>query len=374
MIRRGIAVGLLLGVTGILAAAPAAAALLTLPSGVTVKPTLTYTTVAAVTAGLTGGTYTGVGSLFVSTVSTATTGFGSLCTGSLLSSNVVITAAHCLSDINEQGARDPVTSVTFFLPSYGEATAASSYAASSWTVSPTYTGDPTKGGDFALFTLDQKTSGYQTYSVYNGNPLHDFTRVGTGTIGGPKGTDTGGVTDDYEQRAGRNEYEYYGDLVTGWSENILLSDFDDGTANHDVFGRLLGTAGAQTGIVGESNSSPGDSGGPEFINGKIVSVTSFGISGDAFRSGGYCGGYAGQNSIDPYGDGGTTGLRANRNGCTNSSVGELSGDTWLRPYEAFIDRYVQSAVPEPASWATMLGGLGLVGGALRRRRRTAVVA
>ena len=30
------------------------------------------------------------------------------------------------------------------------------------------------------------------------------------------------------------------------------------------------------------------------------------------------------------------------------------------------------AVPEPASWALMLGGFGLVGGALRSRRRTAV--
>jgi hypothetical protein len=29
-----------------------------------------------------------------------------------------------------------------------------------------------------------------------------------------------------------------------------------------------------------------------------------------------------------------------------------------------------AAVPEPASWAMMLGGFGLVGGALRRRRTT----
>jgi len=30
------------------------------------------------------------------------------------------------------------------------------------------------------------------------------------------------------------------------------------------------------------------------------------------------------------------------------------------------------AVPEPASWALMLGGFGLVGGAMRSRRRQAV--
>ena len=33
-----------------------------------------------------------------------------------------------------------------------------------------------------------------------------------------------------------------------------------------------------------------------------------------------------------------------------------------------------TAVPEPASWALMLGGFGLVGGALRRRRATFVIA
>jgi hypothetical protein len=32
------------------------------------------------------------------------------------------------------------------------------------------------------------------------------------------------------------------------------------------------------------------------------------------------------------------------------------------------------AVPEPASWATMIAGFGLVGGALRRRRLTAAIA
>jgi hypothetical protein len=33
---------------------------------------------------------------------------------------------------------------------------------------------------------------------------------------------------------------------------------------------------------------------------------------------------------------------------------------------------VTSAAPEPASWALMLGGFGLVGGAMRGRRKAAV--
>ena len=35
---------------------------------------------------------------------------------------------------------------------------------------------------------------------------------------------------------------------------------------------------------------------------------------------------------------------------------------------------VSGAVPEPASWALMIGGFGLVGGALRRRRSAALMA
>jgi hypothetical protein len=47
--------------------------------------------------------------------------------------------------------------------------------------------------------------------------------------------------------------------------------------------------------------------------------------------------------------------------------GEYSID--LTPYSVFFSSLpVLSSVPEPASWAMMLGGFGLIGGALRRRK------
>lgn len=318
-------------------------------------PEITYTSTAAVTGGRTFGSYSGVGSLFVTTASTATTGFGSLCTGSLVSSNVVLTAGHCLYNYNESGQYDPVTSVRFFAPSLGERTAANTYTATNWQVSPTYNGDLGAGGDFALFTLGTAVTGRDIYSIYQGDPLQAFTRIGTGTIGGPGGTGT--VAADYDQRQGRNLYEYFGNQffsdVTG---NVLLSDFDNGDPLHDVFGRAGGNK--QTGILGESDSSPGDSGGPEFINGKIVAVTSFGVTGAVVD--GTCGS---PTNIDP--------TASSTGACTNSSVGEIAGDTWLRPYQDFINGYVANAVPEPDSWATMIAGLGAIGFFLRRARRRA---
>jgi hypothetical protein len=44
------------------------------------------------------------------------------------------------------------------------------------------------------------------------------------------------------------------------------------------------------------------------------------------------------------------------------------------PQSFSVDAKLGAGVPEPASWALMIGGLGLVGGAMRRRTRTVTYA
>ena len=47
---------------------------------------------------------------------------------------------------------------------------------------------------------------------------------------------------------------------------------------------------------------------------------------------------------------------------------------WDLDFTDFIDPGHSGAVPEPSSWALMLGGFGLIGGALRARRRSVAFA
>jgi hypothetical protein len=328
-----------------------------------IQPLITTLDLTQIITSRTHGSYAGVGTLFVTYASTATTGFGAICTGALTSNQTVLTAGHCLSSITEAGKTDRVTSVRFFLPSLGERTPALTFTGTDIKVNPGF--DPTfaaAGSDLAQFKLTTKAA-FAGYQLYTGNSEVGsvFTRVGTGTTGGL--TSTSGGPYDFTQRAGVNVYQYTAADLFGLSSGTLLSEFTDGTLAHDPFYQAGGDAQPTAGLTDafgkliEVNSSPGDSGGPEFIDGKLAGVTSFGVTGAIID------GACGPGHIDPYAS--PTGA------CTNSSIGEISGDTRVSAFLPFINDYIAS-VPEPATWALYLAGFGVIGAAQRRRR--AVVA
>ncbi|THD57392.1 MAG: PEP-CTERM sorting domain-containing protein [Phenylobacterium sp.] len=56
------------------------------------------------------------------------------------------------------------------------------------------------------------------------------------------------------------------------------------------------------------------------------------------------------------------------------SGGSRGGDVVTATFDWQNDPFNAAAVPEPASWALMIGGLGMAGATLRRRRATAATA
>jgi hypothetical protein len=384
---------------------------------------MTYQTIPAIEAAVTpDDQYTGVGYIFISLQSTATSGFGRACTASLIGTKVAVTAAHCLSTT----AADPVTGITFILPSARNASGGTAgrqfFEASSFAIHPDFTGDILDGADIAMFQLSTAVGpGISTYSLYTGTNALDNTsylKVGTGTLGtGTTGTfqtvpgqPAEPEPSDRRKRTGVNLYEFYwADVQAAWYARngfnigpvcdangldffgvdcraFFMFDMDSDVVQNDVFGRFMSKAGLSV-MGGDSNSSPGDSGGPTFIDGAIAGITSFGITGGIFQPS-FTGAFNARcgfsdtvpgGLVDPsFSRSATTGAPV---GCTDSSFGEVSGDTNVARYQDWWSNAARTnrlfttdgfvlLVPEPGTWAMLIAGFGLVGGALRRRRET----
>lgn len=345
---------------------------------------------------------TGVGGLLIRYGN----GSGSTCTGTLVAANVVLTAAHCINPTTRGSA---VASLSFFLPGFrnalynGGVTPAGAdpnpvmLMGTHYAIHPNFiptaaAGGTLGGSDLALVYLSANaTADRQISGIYRGigeiDTVHN--KVGLGTRGfGQTGTMNltrdGFDSFDGRKREGNNIYEYtfkdiFGqDLATDASGNqradadsVLLFDFDSGFRVNDVFGRLgeidPSFGKRQTGVIvaglaTEINSSPGDSGGPTFINGLVAGITSFGFSGNFLYGETGCGGVGNIDTARGVGTGAS---------CTNSSFGEISGDTRVSYFTQWIDagiagRVLRTQVPVPATLLLLVVGIVAIVGFKRR--------
>lgn len=109
-------------------------------------------------------------------------------------------------------------------------------------------------------------------------------------------------------------------LVIGWTPTAgtqLIADFDDGTTSHDALGRLINLPGMGLGL-NEGLISPGDSGGPAFINGQVAGIASYTAS-------------LSYGGIDPDID-----------AVRNSSFGEVAAWQRLSHYQQWIDQSLRA--------------------------------
>nr|WP_205958336.1 PEPxxWA-CTERM sorting domain-containing protein [Qipengyuania sediminis] len=320
-----------------------------------------------------------------------------VCSGSLLTSGKVLTAAHCVSNgagVGTNGVapglvrtqvlfmNDEASNADAFVYGNPPVAGVTAIDVASYSVHFAYTGQVIDQNDIAVLTLSQAAPAFaQAYDLYlpGDNELkgevfnvNGFgTRSITGGIDGTTGPGAGAGPG--RRREGDNLYDYrFGDAAfNGFFTNTApggenffgsarveytyVSDFDrSGFAANSQSCRLASalvsgaTAAERTanatalgfctnGLgLREVGIAGGDSGGGAFINGQLASVNSFGLT---FGTG--------------FGDF-KPGL--------NDSWGEMNGFV-----PTFIHRDFIAGVPEPGTWAMMILGFGFVGGAMRRR-------
>nr|WP_310474239.1 trypsin-like serine protease [Sandarakinorhabdus sp.] len=313
-----------------------------------------------------------------------------ICSGSVLADGrSIATAAHCVSD--GAGTANPVkTTVHFYNGNPDERAvnpgASETRSVTGYFVHPEYSGQVIDQNDIAILRINRDApDSAQRYDLFTPNDLTGTqfnvagygTRSTTGGVNGntaPFGARTGFL------REGDNIYDYaWGDArfqsffteLDGNGENFFfnpltnnnvadyefsyISDFDNGLRAQDQSRRIanalglgplgntffdnVGVGDREVGIAG------GDSGGPGFVDGKLASINSYGLTFGA-----------------NFGD---------FDGRFNAGWGEFSGYVPIYIHTDFI---ASTALPEPASWAMLIIGFGLTGATMRRRRGAAVAA
>ncbi len=283
-----------------------------------------------------------------------------VCSGSLINSNTIVTAAHCVFGPT---AQRPTLMSAFFYGGSADPTVYNGAPATQISVSrivshPLYTGEVVDENDIAVVTLSSSAPLFAPR--YQLSTVSDLTGVNHIIAGYGVRSDTGGSVGSnlgtgrlryagnrFDYRLGDPDWAGYwtGAFGTASVDNVWLSDFDNGTDARDGSCRLA----AGEGFTGPTFTSSkycdlgigafegigggGDSGSPYFVDGKLAAVHSF-----AFWL-----------STDE----------------SNNRFGQLKGAVST----AFHKDFILANVPEPSTWAMLVIGFGFVGTAARRRAR-----
>lgn len=196
-----------------------------------------------------------------------------------------------------------------------------------------------ENNDLALLWLSESApSSADRYTLYRSADEigKEFTLVGYGL----PGTGNSGYSDDNTEPARRMaQNSFDADMadvkaalgsVMGWTpspETQLVADFDNGSSARDALGQFIGAwnpgLGSDEGMI-----TPGDSGGPAFIDGKIAGVASYGSN--LYTS-------TAHPDID------------NTN---NASFGELGAWQRVSHYQQWIDQSLRAELPGAPSSAS----------------------
>ena len=278
---------------------------------------------------------------------------GIVCSGTLLQGGqYVLTAAHCA---------DNSAFMTADFGVFADVAAVSRTVVQKF-VHPGWNGTLDTGADIAIVRLDVPVSNLRGIRLSSTNDVgKNYLMAGYGVTGRGDATSDPGWADWGYAHYGYNTFDVtsqvFNDAWDGSGDRSFgetyVSDYDNGTLLNNTLQRVADLRSnpwsSNAGLGrGESLIAGGDSGGGDFVwNGSewlLSGVHSWGWQ--------FCGG-----RVSPSCD---------FSASNSASYGDLSGSTAVFSHLLWIHSI--TAVPEPAGWALMLAGGGLLFGVARCRR------